>query len=243
MRVACLQLDPRVGQFEENREGAYALVQQAARAGAELALLPEMWPTSFCAEVDAPVWAASETSLEAARGWTREFGLSLAGSAYGPGTGGRPSNRFHYLEDGVEVGGYDKGHLFSPTAEHLSFTAGDAPPEVIPSRFGPLHGIVCYDLRFPHWVRPAQRAGSRVMLVVAQWPHPRAAQWRGLVIGRAIEGQCYVVACNRRGSEKIGRRQMALDFPGASLIVDPLGNVLAEGSDEDPMIQAELDLE
>jgi predicted amidohydrolase len=107
---------------------------------------------------------------------------------------------------------------------------------------GKLSGIVCYDLRFPAWVRPPILAGAQVLLACAQWPVVRTSHWRALVLGRAVEGQCFVVACNRSGTALIGRRQMELNFPGSSLIVDPEGNVLAEGDESTPLIYADLDL-
>ena len=80
------------------------------------------------------------------------------------------------------------------------------------------------------------------MLVCAQWPVARTSHWRALAVGRAVEGQCFVVACNRSGIAKVGRRKMELHFPGSSLIVDPSGNVLAEGDEDTPLIYADIDL-
>jgi len=61
-------------------------------------------------------------------------------------------------------------------------------------------------------------------------------------MGRAVEGQCFVVACNRSGTALVGRRKMELHFPGSSLIVDPSGNVLAEGDADERLIYADIDL-
>ncbi len=242
MRVSCLQLNPQAGDPAGNLAQAQEALRQAAAGGAELWLLPEMWASSFCAEVTDPVMASTQLALENLARLSGELGISIAGSAYGPRGAQKPSNRFHLFEDGREVYSYEKGQLFSPTAEHLSFSAGASPPGLVESRLGKLYGVICYDLRFPLWVRPAQRAGAQVMMVVAQWPKERADQWTALAIGRAVEGQCFVVACNRRGKAVIGRRKMELEFPGNSIVVDPSGAVLAQGGAGDLLVDAELDL-
>ena len=72
---------------------------------------------------------------------------------------------------------------------------------------------------------------------------PETALRRVWSIARAVEGQCFVVACNRTGSAEVGRRSHALDFPGNSLVVAPEGEVLAEGRGEAGLVEAELELD
>ncbi|MFT4647210.1 MAG: omega-amidase [Glaciecola sp.] len=242
MRVCCIALNCQAQDWKANLRSALERLREAARAGAQLCVLPEMWPTSFCQEFDPAAEAFTRTSLEQVAALSGELGIMVAGSAYGPVLDGRPTNRMHLFADGELVWFYDKGHLFSPTGEHLSFAPGPQPPTAIETRLGPMSGIVCYDLRFPAWVRPPILAGAQVLLVCAQWPISRTSHWRALLMGRAVEGQCFVVACNRSGTALIGRRRMELNFPGSSLIIDPEGNVLAEGDESTPMIFADLDL-
>ncbi len=243
MRVSCLQIDPQASDPDGNLRQVEQALRAAAAEGDQLCLLPEMWPTSFRRDVDDTAIEQTQTALQCLAQWTRELDLMVGGSAYGSRAEGPPSNRFHLFDRGEEIAFYEKGHLFSPTAEHLSFSAGDLPPQRVSTRLGPMHPVICYDLRFPEWVRHAARDGSQVMLVCAQWPHPRTQHWRALAIGRAVESQCFVVACNRRGEELIGRRQKRLSFPGNSIIVGPGGEVLAEGTPEREAIRAELDFE
>jgi predicted amidohydrolase len=77
----------------------------------------------------------------------------------------------------------------------------------------------------------------------ALWPVTRARHFRALVVGLAILNQCYVVAANRTGSDVVGRRELRLDFPGNSLVVDPHGDVLAGGAGEPGVIAADVDLD
>ncbi|MCA9002394.1 MAG: carbon-nitrogen family hydrolase [Planctomycetes bacterium] len=243
MRVCCIALDCQAQDWNANLSQALEGIRRAAAEGAELCVLPEMWPTSFCAEFTPEAQAFTGQALEQVALLTGELGIFVAGSAYGPVIEGRPTNRMHLHGDGELVWMYDKGHLFSPTAEHLSFAPGPEPPAAVETRLGKLAGIVCYDLRFPRWVRPSILQGAQVLLVCAQWPEARTSHWRALVLGRAVEGQCFVVACNRSGTTLVGRRQLELTFPSSSLIVDPEGNILAEGNPDTPIIHAALDLE
>jgi omega-amidase len=242
MRVAALQLDVHPEDVARNLEQVHQGLIEAAREDVRLVVLPEMWPTSFVRDVDASHVDASTRALAELASWSRELGVIVSGSAYGPGKS-LPTNRLHVFEDGQEVLSYEKVHLFSPAAEHLGFSAGTAPPATIDTSIGRLSGVVCYDLRFPEVLRVPFRDGVEIFAVSAQWATPRAQQWRALAIGRAVEAQCFVIACNRTGSSLIGRRQLELVFPGNSLIVDPYGEVLAEGEGEVGLVSAEIDLD
>lgn len=254
MRVAALQFDVRTGDVEHNLACVERGLAAARDGGVELVCLPEMWPTSFlpAERLDAATAEASERAIARAAELSRDLGLVVCGSAYGlpggdPGRpggdpAGLPTNRLHVLERGERRRGYDKVHLFSPTAEGDAFAAGDAPPAVADTALGRLAGVICYDLRFPEPARAAFLGGAELLVVPAQWPSTRAAHWRALVVGRAVEGQCFVVAANRTGTAEIGRRRLVLEFPGNSLVVDPHGVVLAEGRGADGLVAADVDL-
>jgi predicted amidohydrolase len=79
--------------------------------------------------------------------------------------------------------------------------------------------IVCYDLRFPTWCR--NTTDYDVLLVVANWPSKRITHWDALLKARAIENQCYVVACNR-----VGLDANEIEHNGHSAIFDPHGEEL-----------------
>jgi predicted amidohydrolase len=246
MRVAAFQFDVRRGDVQSNLATVEAGLRRAARAGLQLVVLPEMWPTSFIdvAEVDEAWLGATEQALEHLRALTAELGLIACGSAFGRAAAREwPRNRLHVFERGQRVLAYDKVHLFSPTAEPESFSAGDAPPATVRTGIGSLSGIVCYDLRFGPLVRRTWLDGAEILCVSAQWPEQRSTHWRALVVGRAVECQAFVVAANRIGQDLIGRRRMELAFPGNSLIVDPHGHVLAEGRGEEGLVEAEVELQ
>lgn len=251
LRVAAAALDPRIGAVEQNLVHASAALTEAAARGVALLALPEMWPTSFTAEVDGGLVRAGEAAVAELAAAATALGVTVVGSAYAQRAAGPPANRAHVLglppgagpaEGPRAAPGYDKVHLFSPTAEHLLFSAGDAPPPVVDVGAVRLAPIVCYDLRFPDLVRAPIRAGAELLVVVAQWPDARAAAWRALVAGRAAEGECFVLAANRRGTDEIGRRRLVLSFGGHTLVAGPDGAVCAAGPTEDGLLVHDIDL-
>jgi predicted amidohydrolase len=100
---------------------------------------------------------------------------------------------------------------------------------------------VCYDLRFPVWARQITHEGNPeydLLVYVANWPEKRSLAWKTLLQARAIENQCYVVGVNRVGTDGNGIR-----YSGDSMVVGPLGEIIASGSDADESFTVELDKE
>lgn len=254
LRVAALPMDVVRGDAARNVAAVLAGIERAAAQGARLLVLPELWPTSFPAESDdldarLDADAGARDAVDAA---AREAGLLVAGSHLARAADGRPFNRFEVFgaraDERVAASVYDKTHLFTPTAEHLTFAPGASRPVVVdgpaasdgaPTKLAP---AICYDLRFGALLTPLARAGVEVLVVPAQWPVTRAAHWRALVLGRAVELQACVVACNRSGRETVGRRGLELEFAGNALIASPDGEVLAEGDGTGALVVADLDL-
>lgn len=242
MLVAAFQFDVRRGEVEANLAEVESGLREAARAGIRLVCLPEMWPTSFC-DPEPVALAASTAALARVSELSAELGLFVCGSAFGAARAdGPPTNRLHVYAGGREILAYDKVHLFSPTAEPESFSPGAAPPATVSTELGTLSGVVCYDLRFGPLLRVPYLAGAELIVVPAQWPSTRASHWRALVLGRAVECQAFVVACNRVGIDRVGRRQLELEFPGNSLVADPHGRALAEGEGRRGLVAARLEL-
>lgn len=243
MRAACFQFDVRSGDSAHNLAEVESGLREAAGEGCHLVVLPEMWPTSFPGDEDIESQlVASERALEKVMEWTRTLPLAVCGSALAR-TDGLPRNRWHLIEAGKLIASYDKVHLFTPTAEDKSFSAGDGPPGWAETRQGRVGGIVCYDLRFPEVARHLFHAEVSLITVSAQWPVERIAHWQVLVSARAVESQCFAAACNRTGTAVVGRRGMELTFLGGSRIVDPSGKVLAEGDGERRLIVADCELQ
>jgi omega-amidase len=127
-------------------------------------------------------------------------------------------NHFSFITPQKEYFSYNKRHLFSLGGENKIFSCGNKRQvfNYYGFRFLP---IICYDLRFPVWIR--NRGDYDVIICVASWPEVRREAWNSLLKARAIENQCYVVGANRVGTDNEG-----LKYAGDSVIIDPLGKII-----------------
>jgi predicted amidohydrolase len=124
---------------------------------------------------------------------------------------------------------YDKRHLFRMGNEHDHFTAGNR--ELIFEFKGwKIKALICYDLRFPVFAKNNYSDGNYdfdALIYVANWPKVRNHIWKSLLLARALENQCYVIAVNRIGIDGNG-----LDHAGSSCIITPKGEYLIEALDD-----------
>ena len=103
--------------------------------------------------------------------------------------------------------------------------------------WGRLGMSVCYDVRFPHLYRALAQAGADFLGVPSVFTVPTGrAHWHVLLRARAIENGCFVFAPAQWGEHAGGRRSY-----GHSLIVDPWGEVLADGGEETGIVMARID--
>jgi len=234
LKITAAQLEIRLGQPEANISRAQTLLAEAKQQGAEMILLPELWTTGYDLERAAEL-AVDLTSDNEISKLAREFDVYLCGSVL-ERRDGKFFNAFTiYSPSGELLAVYRKLHLFAPLNEPKFLSAGDEPVTVeLP--WGKSGLAICYDLRFPELFRSYAVAGARLMLVCAEWPHPRLEHWRTLLRARAIENQAYVVACNA-----VGRANETVFF-GHSLIINPWGEVLAEAGEAETVLSGELDL-
>ena len=221
MRVHAIQLSYGDDETTEDRT-ARVVDLVRAQSGADLVVLPELWPNGGFAydrwedgaqALDGPV----VTALRAA---TRDLGAMVhMGSLVERDGTGRLFNTSVLLgADGELLTTYRKVHLFGfGEGEPKLMTPGDGP--VVHDRLGL---ATCYDLRFPEMFRALLDAGTEVVLMPAAWPAKRVHHWRLLAQARAVENQTYVVACNTGGTHA------GVPMGGHSLVVDPWGEVLAD---------------
>ena len=236
MKIAAAQLEITLGQPERNISRARGLLSEAKQQGAELVLLPELWTTGYDLEraADHAVDLTNGSDNAIAK-LAREFDVYLGGSVLEK-SDGKFFNAFTiYSPSGELLALYRKLHLFAPLREPAFLSAGDA-PVMIELPWGKSGLAICYDLRFPELFRSYALNGTRLMLVCAEWPHPRLEHWRTLLRARAIENQAYVVACNA-----VGRANQTVFF-GHSMIINPWGEVLAESGESETVLSGEIDL-
>lgn len=201
---------------------------------ADLVVLPEMFSTGFVTDPQGIAEVSPSDSLEWMKKIAAEKDCAIAGSV-ATFENGCYYNRFHFVTPDGEVSCYDKHHLFTYGGEDKTFTAGSerCVVEWCGVRF---LMIVCYDLRFPVWIR--NRGDYDAILCVASWPESRRKAWDTLVHARAIENQCYVVAVNRCGTDP------KCVYSGGTYFIDPYGNDISAAVDyEETVIESELDME
>ena len=134
-----------------------------------------------------------------------------------------------YAPDGAVVARYDKIHLFGFQNgleyydESTTIMAGELAqaPVVWDSPWGRIGLSICYDVRFPELYRAARDVLAWVN-VAAFTQTTGQAHWELLMRARAVENQCYVIACGQGGEHENGRRTF-----GHSMIVDAWGIVQA----------------
>lgn len=235
--VALAQMEIRLGQPDENQEVAAALAAQAADGGADLLILPELWPSGYdLARAGAYAARLDEGPFAHMARTARACGLHVVGTALEANSGGAPFNTAAlYAPDGTLIGAYRKVHLFPPMGETEHMSAGQALP-TFDLPWGRTALAICYDLRFPEMWRRYTEAGAQLIVLPAEWPARRIEHWRLLLRARAVENQLFVVGCNRAGADASG------EYGGCSAAVDPWGRVLVEGGAEAGLLFAKLEL-
>lgn len=147
-------------------------------------------------------------------------------------------NRLHWVAPDGSVGHYDKAHTFRMSSEATQLVAGTR-RTTFEWRGWRIKPAVCYDLRFPLWLRNQSRGGLikdkaphpdelnpqldyDLLLICANWPASRHRAWITLLEARAIENQCYVLGVNRVGTDGVGipysGNSAAYDFKGLPVV-------------------------
>lgn len=139
---------------------------------------------------------------------------------------------------------YDKIHMFDARVndgqryqESRHYRPGDK-AVIATTPLARIGMTICYDLRFPHLYRMLARAGAEIITIPAAFTKVTgAAHWHSLMRARAIENGCFIVAPGQNGVHDGGRETW-----GHSLIIDPWGEILADGGDQNGITMADIDL-
>ncbi len=239
VRATLVQIDVDPSQTPaRRRERAAALVR--AQAGADLVVLPELWPVGafasddFAAEAEPVDGGPTAEAMSAA---ARDAGVWLhAGSIVERDPEGPLYNTaLLFSPDGELVSAYRKIHRFGFDSGEAAVL--DAGRTVVTERlpFGVVGLATCYDLRFPEQFRLLVDGGAELLVLCAGWPARRLDHWRVLVTARAVESQAYVLACGTAGTHA------GVEQAGHSMVVDPWGSILAEAGPGEQVLTCELD--
>jgi predicted amidohydrolase len=252
--AACVQFtagpDP-----EPNLRAVSDLIRCARDAGADFIATPEA--SNFIEsgtrrrekarrEADDPFLAVMRSVAQETGAWLLIGSLVIDPTGEPGAVAGeaRLANRSFVVDSGGRiVARYDKIHMFDinlPGGESYRESNAYRPggePVVVGTPWGRLGMSVCYDVRFPHLYRALAQAGADFLTVPSVFTVPTGnAHWHVLLRARAIENGCFVIAPAQTGQHAAGRRSY-----GHSLIVDPWGEVLAEGGEGIGIVSARID--
>ena len=250
----------------ENMDRAIRHVRDAAKQGAELICLPELFQTQyFCQREDIALFELAEPipgpATQRLAELARELKITLIASLFERRAPGLYHNTAAILDrDGDLLGIYRKMHIPDDPLyyEKYYFTPGDLGFKAFEADFGKFGTLVCWDQWYPEGARITAAQGANVLFypTAIGWHPDEKAQcgesqydaWRTIQRAHAIANGVYVAAVNRVGFEtgNIHGNQATgkgLEFWGGSFIADPFGQIVAEAPhDKEAILLAEIDL-
>jgi predicted amidohydrolase len=248
VKVACIQSNAGP-EILPNILEVDRLVRSARAAGAEFILTSENFTCIEFGPERSLAKARPEAEHPAIPHFTalaKELGCwILMGSLTIKLSASKVNNRSYLIDaEGRIQTRYNKLHLFDVQLregetyrESATVEPGDR-AVVAETPWGRLGMTVCYDVRFPHLYRALAQAGAEVLTIPAAFTKTTGkVHWHTLVRARAIETGAYVLAPAQCGQHAGGRKTF-----GHSLIVDPWGEILADGGEAPGYIMAELDM-
>jgi predicted amidohydrolase len=234
--VSLVQLDTAWHDPARNLVRAESFVAEAARQGARVVVLPELFTTGFTMQVAPFAETLPGPTTETVSLWARRFGVFVVATVAEQGTPLPRNAAFVVSPDGALIATYRKLHPFSFGDENRHYAPGS---ELCVFEVDDVRCAlqICYDLRFPETFRALSDRGVECCFVVANWPTRRAAHWSALLVARAIENQMAVCGVNRVGSDP------NVAYGGASAIVSEQGEGLACGGPSEGLVSATLDID
>jgi predicted amidohydrolase len=241
MRTALFQVASPDTESPESRlrRVGTAIARETSLRGADLLVLPELWNVGYFGFDE--YWARAESltgpTVTTARGWAVDLGLHVhLGSIVEVDEAGRLYNTTVLIgPDGSTRTTYRKVHVFSYGSREQELLTPGSSVAVATVADIPAGVATCYDLRFPELFRGLVDAGAELLTVCAAWPKARLDHWRLFTSVRAVEQQSWMLACNAVGE------QQGVVLGGHSRVVDPTGQVIAEASQDEGFLIADLD--
>ena len=260
-KIAVLQLNLN-DVAENNLKKCLSWVRDAAKHGAEVISLPELYSSHyFCQSEDTANFALAEplysTSFIAFGELAKELGVVIIVPFFEKRMAGIYHNSAYIIDtDGSEAGLYRKMHI--PDDPHFYekfyFTPGDIGFKTFPTQKGKIGTLICWDQWYPEAARLTALQGAEVLFypTAIGW-HPLEKEhygekqhgaWMNVMKGHAVANGVYVAAANRIGLEKYLPDTAGIQFWGSSFIAGPQGEILAQAShDQEEILIAEVDLE
>lgn len=231
MKIALIQTDLFWQHASKNREN-FDLKIDEIQSEVNLIVLPEMFSTGFTMNASEVAETMQGETIEWMKLKAKQKNAAVTGSVVIT-ENEKFYNRMFFVFPSGEFQYYDKRHSFSLAGEDKVYTCGNK-KVIIDYLDWKICLQVCYDLRFPVFVRNVENYD--LILYVANWPKVRTNAWDALLKARAIENLSYVVGVNRIGND-------AHDYEhiGHSQAIDFLGNYILEPQEKNGVFVVELD--
>jgi len=241
VNVALVQLDVSSQESVAARTTrAVALINEASHTS-DVVVLPELWHVGAfnIPAVQEHAESASGPLVTQMRECAASNGIWLhAGSFAERDIAGNLYNTSVLVDpNGEVIATYRKVHLFGFDSGEAAVLTGGSEVVVASTVLGTTGLSTCYDLRFPELFRLLGKSGATTVVMSSGWPLSRIDAWDVLVRARAIENQCWVIACNQIGV------QGDVELGGHSQVVNPLGQVVAKAGSTECILYAEVDPE
>jgi len=221
---------------------------RAADAGAQLVVFPEATMCRFGVPL-API--AEPTDGPWANGVRRiatASGITVIAGMFTPAGDGRVTNTLIVAGPGTPGGPnthYDKIHLYDAFGFTESRTVAPGHEPVVVTVDGVRVGLsICYDIRFPALYTELARRGAQLIVVSASWGSGpgKLEQWTLLARARALDSMSYVAAAGQADPGDNPTGSGAPNGVGGSLVVSPLGEVVASAGDRPQLVVADIDV-
>jgi N-carbamoylputrescine amidase len=239
-----------------NLERAERAVREAARKGAQVVLLQELFETPyFCKDHLASHFGLARPVAENAvlgrfQALAKELGVVLPFSFFERAHNAYFNSLVMIDADGDLLGVYRKSHIPEGPGYHEKyyFSPGDTGFRVWRTRYGTLGVGICWDQWFPEAARCMALMGAEVLLyptAIGSEPHDPGIDsrdhWQRCMQGHAAANVMPLVASNRIGTERGQKYEMT--FYGSSFIADPTGAKVVEADrTSEAVITASFDL-
>lgn len=237
-QISLVQMDIAFGRPEENFKQVEEKIVAACKDHSDIIVLPELWSTGYDLTRLAQIAdKQAQATISFLSKLASKYNVHIVGGSIANNKEKGIYNTLIVInKSGEVVHTYDKLHLFQLMDEHLYLKSGTS-NGLFSLEDRHFASMICYDIRFPEWIRVHTTRGAQAIFVVAEWPEPRLAHWRSLLVARAIENQCYVIACNRVGKDPNN------NFAGHSMIIDPWGEIIVEAGEKEEILTASINLD
>jgi predicted amidohydrolase len=238
LTIGLVQGDTRWHDAAANR-GYYGDLVRSVGPRSDLVVLPETFLSGFTNDT----LGNAETMDGEGLRWMRELSAEVDAVVTGSLVvrhADRCVNRLVWMRPDGSHEHYDKRHLFRMAAEHERY-AGGRERLVVELKGWRICPQVCYDLRFPVWLRNRYEANAArfdydLIVFVANWPAARRHAWRTQLRARAIENLAYCIGVNRVGTDGNG-----IAYAGDSAVLDFLGQPMVEAGAQEQTVTVTID--